>query len=349
MKIKQLGTSDLQVSEICLGTMTFGVQNTVEDARQQLDYATSRGINFFDAAETYPVPPSAETQGRTEEYLGHWLADQQRDRFIVATKIAGPAPDRLTWLRGRGGQHRVDRENIIEAVEMSLKRLKTNYIDLFQIHWPDRYVPIFGGPDFDISQERDSVPIREQLEALGDLIRAGKIRYVGVSNETSWGVAEFCRLAREHDLPMIASIQNGFSLVNRVFHATLAEMCHGHNVSLMAYSVLAFGHLTGKYIRGTASSDARLSRFPEFGFRYTRATLPDAIRAYVEIAEQNDLSPAQMAIAWVRSRWFVASTIIGATTLEQLEQNIDSIDIELSDEVLEAIEEVHLRNPSPAP
>lgn len=345
MKYNQLGDSNLIVSEICLGTMTYGQQNTVEDACQQLDYAVSQGVNFIDTAEMYPVPGKAETQGKTEEYIGQWLVRQPRDKLIVATKVAGPSP-RLTWIRG--GNHRLDRPNITQAVEDSLQRLQTDYIDLYQIHWPDRYVPLFGAPDYDPSQERETVAIAEQLAAFADLMQAGKIRYVGLSNETPWGVCEFCHLARQLNLPKVVSIQNAFSLVNRAFHLHLAEACRFHQVGLMAYSPLAFGFLTGKYLDGIPEN-SRLALFQGFGMRYDKPNLTEAIRCYVAIAHKYGLTPAQMALAYVRSRWFVTSTIIGATTMAQLQENLSSVAVVLREEIIKEIDEVHGRYPNPTP
>ncbi|MBR8827753.1 MAG: NADP(H)-dependent aldo-keto reductase [Gomphosphaeria aponina SAG 52.96 = DSM 107014] len=345
MKYKKLGDSDLLVSEICLGTMTYGQQNTLEDAKQQLDYAVAQGVNFIDTAEMYPVPGKAETQGKTEEYIGEWLVKQQRDKIIVATKIAGPS-DRFSWIRGKN--NRIDRKNITEAVETSLKRLQTEYIDLYQIHWPDRYVPLFGAPDYDPSQRRETVPIAEQLEVFADLIQAGKIRYLGLSNETAWGVCEFCHLAEKLGLPKIVSIQNAFNLTNRIFHINLAEACHFHNVGLLPYSPLAFGLLTGKYLNGIPEN-SRLGLFQGFGMRYEKTNLGKAVESYVAIAQKYNLSPAQMALAFVRSRWFVTSTIIGATTLEQLQENLASIEIELTQEILTEIDKVHALYPNPTP
>ena len=345
MKYNQLGDSDLLVSELGLGTMTYGQQNPLEDARQQLDYAISQGVNFIDTAEMYPVPSKAETQGKTEEYIGEWLVRQPRDQLIVATKVAGPSPQ-LTWIRG--GNNRLERANITKAVEDSLKRLKTNYIDLYQIHWPDRYVPLFGAPDYDIAQERETVPIAEQLATFASVVQAGKIRYLGLSNETPWGVCEFCHLARQLNLPKVVSIQNAFSLVNRVFHLHLAEACRFHQVGFLAYSPLAFGFLTGKYLEGIPKN-SRLSLFQGFGIRYDKPNLTEAIRCYVEIAHKYGKTPAQMALAYVRSRWFVTSTIIGATTMAQLQENLSSVEVELDEEIIKEIDEVHARYPNPTP
>ncbi|MDY6781546.1 MAG: NADP(H)-dependent aldo-keto reductase [Cyanobacteriota bacterium] len=345
MKYNQLGDSDLRVSEICLGTMTYGQKNTREDAAEQLDYAIANGVNFIDTAEMYPVPGEAETQGRTEEYIGEWLLKQPRDKLIVASKIIGPSP-RLNWIRGE--THRIDRANIEQAIDTSLKRLKTDYIDLYQIHWPDRYVPLFGAAPYDPAKERDTVPIAQQLEAFGDLVKAGKIRYLGLSNETPWGVSEFCHLAEKLNLPKVVSIQNAYNLTNRVFEIHLSETCRFNNVGLLAYSPLGFGLLTGKYIDGIPQN-SRLALFQGFGRRYDKRNMPEAVKGYVEVAHRYGLSPAQMALAFARSRWFVASTIIGATTLDQLRENLDSLKVTLDKEVLAAIDDIHAQYPNPTP
>ncbi|MBO1351493.1 MAG: NADP(H)-dependent aldo-keto reductase [Hormoscilla sp. GUM202] len=344
MEYKKLGDSDLLVSEICLGTMTYGQQNTIEEAREQLDYAVAQGINFIDGAEMYPVPGRPETQGKTEEYIGEWLVKQQRDKVIIATKIAGPS--RMEWIRGE--KRRVDRANVEQAVSDSLKRLRTDYIDLYQIHWPDRYVPLFGAPDYDPSRSRDTVPIAEQLEVFADSIKAGKIRYLGLSNETPWGVCEFCHLAGQLGLPKVVSIQNAFNLTNRQFQIHLAEACRFNNVGLLAYSPLAFGLLTGKYLNGIPEN-SRLALFPGFGQRYEKQNVTEAVHCYVEIARQHGISPAQLALAFVRSRWFVTSTIIGATTMAQLKENISSIDVKLDPDLLAELDAVHIRYPNPTP
>jgi len=345
MEYKQLGESDLRVSEICLGTMTYGQQNTIEDATEQLDYAISQGVNFIDTAEMYPVPGRAETQGKTEEYIGEWLVKQQRDQLIVATKIAGPT-SRMSWIRGEN--HRIDRPNIEQAIEDSLKRLRTDYIDLYQIHWPDRYVPLFGAPDYDPKQERDTVPIAEQLEVFADLIKAGKIRYLGLSNETPWGVCEFCHVAKQLGLPKVVSIQNAYSLVNRIFDIHLAEACRFNQVGLLAYSPLAFGLLTGKYLNGIPEK-SRLALFQGFGGRYEKFNLTEAVKEYVDIAHKHNLTPAQLALAFVRSRWFVTSTIIGATTIEQLQENLSAAEVTLDQDTLAQIQAIHARYPNPTP
>jgi len=345
MKYNKLGSSDLKVSEICLGTMTWGEQNTEKDAHQQLDYAVSRGINFVDAAEMYPVPPKAETQGRTESFLGTWLRKQRRDKIIVATKITAPGRG-FNWVRG--GPKSVDRKSIKEALNRSLKRLQTDYVDLYQIHWPDRYLPLFGNIFYDPDQERPTVPIDVQLEAFAEFIKVGKIRYLGLSNESPWGALEFMRLARQKGLPVVVSIQNAYSLLNRSYENGLSEVTRREGVPLLAYSPLAFGHLSGKYLNGAKPEGARLTKYPPFGQRYDKPNEMLAVAAYVELAKRAGLSAAALAIAFVRSRWFCASTIIGATTQAQLRENIDAKDLNLGNAILADIDAVHLRYPNPA-
>jgi len=345
MKYNRLGSSDLDVSEICLGTMTFGEQNSEAEAHQQLDYATTRGINFIDAAEMYPVPPRGETQGRTEAYVGSWLKNQARDKQIIATKITGPGRG-FGWVRG--GPKAIDSASVKEAVDQSLARLQTDYIDLYQIHWPDRYLPNFGQAFYDPTEERSTVGIEEQLEALAGVVKQGKVRYIGLSNESPWGVMEFLRLARERNLPAAASIQNAYSLLNRAYEPGLSEVTRREGIPLIPYSPLAFGHLTGKYLNGGKPEGARLTVFPPFGQRYDKPNVEPAAAAYVELANRSGLSPATMAIAFVRSRWFVASTIIGATSLAQLKENIDVVDTDLPSAVLGEIDAIHQRYPNPA-
>ena len=344
MEYRQLGSSDLNVSSLCLGTMTFGEQNSEADAHAQLDMATAYGVNFIDTAEMYPVAPRAETQGRTESYIGSWLKHQARDTLIVASKIAGPSRG-FGWIRN--GPH-INQEHINAAINSSLKRLQTDYLDLYQIHWPDRYVPMFGASSYDVSQEHDSLPITEQLLALGELVKAGKVRHIGLSNETPWGVTEFVRCAEQAGLPKIVSVQNAYHLMNRTFEAGLAEVCRHADVGLLAYSPLAFGHLTGKYLTNPKAA-GRVTLFPGFGQRYNKPNVPAASAEYVRIAREAGLIPAQMALAYARTRWFASSVILGATTLPQLQENLGSSELTLSAEVLERIEEVHKRYPNPAP
>ncbi|OIP77034.1 MAG: NADP(H)-dependent aldo-keto reductase [Oscillatoriales cyanobacterium CG2_30_44_21] len=350
MKYNKLGSSELAVSEICLGTMTYGQQNMIAEAHQQLDYALERGINFIDTAEMYPVPPKATTQGDTEEYIGAWLAQpqikQKRHELIIATKIIGTGRN-YKWVRD-DAIAALSRKNIIQAVDDSLKRLQTDYIDLYQIHWPDRNVPMFGQVGFDPSKERPMVEIFEQLSTFDELIKAGKIRHLGLSNETAWGICEFSRHAKASGLPRVIAIQNAYNLLNRIFDRDLAEACYREQVSLLAYSPLAFGFLSGKYAEKTPDN-SRFGLFPSFGQRYSKANVKAATAEYVAIAQKYDLSPTHLALAFVRDKWFVASTIIGATTMEQLKENIDSVDVALNAEILAEIDQVHLRYFNPAP
>jgi len=343
MKYTQLGNSDLKVSEIALGTMTFGQQNTLDEACTQLDYAVAQGVNFIDAAEMYPVPAKAETQGRTEEYVGQWLRKQARDKVIIGTKVAGPARG-MGWIRN--GPQSLDRANILSAVEGSLKRLQTDYIDLYQIHWPARNVPMFGKSNYQPEFERPATAVEEQLAVLSELVQSGKVRHIGVSNETPWGVAEFLKVAERLKFQRIVSIQNPYNLINRTFETGLHEMCFREQVSLLAYSPLAFGLMSGKYFNNPVAQ-GRMTLYPEFGQRYHKPNVPAAVAAYAELAGQHGLSAAQMALAFLRSRPFVASTIIGATTMKQLQENLNSI--ELDNEILKSIEAIHLRYTNPAP
>jgi aryl-alcohol dehydrogenase-like predicted oxidoreductase len=344
MELRRLGDSELRVSVLSLGTMTFGEQNSEAEAHAQLDLAVSHGVNFIDTAEMYPVPPRAETQGRTESYVGSWLKRQRREQLIVATKIAGPL---RIQANPRDGP-RINRQHLEAAIDSSLRRLQTDYVDLYQIHWPDRYVPMFGASSYDIAQEHDSIPIAEQLQVLGDLVKSGKVRHIGLSNETPWGVGEFVKCAEQLGLPKIVSVQNAYHLMNRSFESGLAEVCHHSRVGLLAYSPLAFGHLTGKYL-SDPHADGRITRFPNFGQRYHKPNVPTASQEYVHVAREAGLSPAQMALAYARTRWFTGSVILGATSLPQLQENLDSAELVLSAEVLESIEAVHKRYPNPAP
>src|SRR5512143_115209 len=293
MEYRRLGNSDLSVSVLALGTMTFGEQNSEAEAHAQLDLAVSRGVNFIDTAEMYPAAPRAETVHRTESYIGSWLKNQPRDKLIVATKIAGPGRG-FGWIRNGP---RIDRAHLTAAIDGSLRRLQTDYVDLYQIHWPDRYVPMFGTTSYDVSQERDTTPIAEQLQALAELVKAGKARHIGLSNETPWGVAEFVRCAEQLGLPKVVSIQNAYHLMNRTFESGLAEVCHHADVSLLAYSPLAFGWLTGKYI-ADSKAHGRITLFPGFGQRYAKINVPPATREYMRIAQEAGLTPAAMALAF---------------------------------------------------
>lgn len=345
MRYNRLGNTDLEVSRICLGTMTYGEQNTEAEAHEQLDFALDQGVNFLDTAEMYAVPPRAETYGLTETYIGSWLkARGNRDRVVIATKVAGPAADR-TYMRE--APICLDRRNITQAIDGSLRRLQTDYVDLYQVHWPDRPANYFSRLGY-THEEADTVPIGETLAALGELVQAGKVRHIGVSNETPWGVMQYLVGAKAQGLPRIVSIQNPYSLLNRTFEIGLAEIAHREAVELLAYSPLGFGVLSGKYLDGQQPPGARLTRWERFA-RYRTPEAAGPVAAYVALAREHGLDPAQMALAYVNSRPFLAANIIGATTMEQLQSNIASIDLELSSEVLEAIEAIHRGQPSPCP
>lgn len=344
MKRRPLGRTGLQVSLAGLGTMTWGEQNSEREAHEQLDYALGEGVNFVDAAEMYPVPPKAETQGRTERYIGSWLkARGARDRVILATKVTGPAD--MPWLRGGPRQ---SRSHVRQALEGSLRRLQTDYVDLYQVHWPDRGTNFFGKLGYEHKDDAGAIPIEETLGALHELVRAGKARHVGVSNETPWGLAEYLRLSRERGWPRPAAIQNPYNLLNRTFEVGLAEFAHREDVGLLAYSPLAFGVLSGKYLGGARPPGARLTLFSRFQ-RYTGERVEQATRAYVELARRHGLDPAQMALAYVFSRPFVTSALVAGTSLEQLRANIAAASLSLSTEVVAALEKIHRDHPNPAP
>lgn len=345
MQYNQLPNTDLHVSRICLGTMTWGEQNTEAEAHAQLDYAVAQGVNFIDTAEMYPVPPRPQTQGRTERYIGNWLRRRgNRDRLVLASKVAGSATE-MSYLRP--GRICLDRRNIIAALDASLERLQTDYIDLYQVHWPDRQTNYFGRLGY-IHNDAPFTPIAETLAALEEQRRAGKIRHIGISNETPWGLMSYLKAAEQQELPRIVTIQNPYNLLNRSFEIGLAEIAHRENVGLLAYSPLAFGVLSGKYLDGRRPANARLTLFNRFS-RYTTAESQAPIRSYVELARRYGLDPAQMALAYVNSRSFLSANIIGATTLEQLASNIASIELTLSPEMLEAIESIHKSQPNPCP
>jgi aryl-alcohol dehydrogenase-like predicted oxidoreductase len=345
MRYTKLGLSDLTVSSICLGTMTFGTQNSEAEAHQQLDFALAQGINFIDTAEMYSVPPTAESYGKTETYVGTWLKRQARDKIVLATKISGPGRG-LKWIRN--GELAFNRKNIRAAIEASLTRLQTDYVDLYQLHWPDRNTPIFGQYHFDPGNERDYVPVVETLAALAELVKEGRVRCVGLSNETPWGVMQFLHQAEQHKLPRVVSVQNAYSLLNRTWEMGLAEIGFRENVSLLAYSPLAFGLLSGKYL-ADSKAGGRLTLFQGFAQRYSKVNAIPAVAAYADVARRHGMTLTQMALAFVASRGFVASTIIGATTMEQLREDIAGCSGALTDEVLQEIEALHLRYYNPAP
>ncbi|WP_420563704.1 NADP(H)-dependent aldo-keto reductase [Thalassobaculum sp.] len=347
MQYRPLGRTGLNVSLICLGTMTYGKQNTEAEGHAQMDLALDRGINFFDTAEMYAVPPTAETYGRTEEIIGTWFAARgNRDKVILATKAVGPG-ERFKHVRD--GAPKFDAKNLTRAVDDSLKRLRTDYIDLYQLHWPERSVNSFGKLGYVHNDDETPTPIAEQLFTLDTLVKAGKIRHIGLSNETPWGMMTFARLADEHGLPRVASVQNPYSLLNRSFEVGCAEVAIREDIGLLAYSPLASGWLTGKYQGGARPEGARMTLFPDNFSRYSNDAAQAANAEYVQIARDNGLDPAQMALAYVNTRRFLTANIIGATKMDQLEANIASLDVTLSDTVLAAIEDVQRRLSNPGP
>ena len=348
MQYRKLGRTDIEVSLICLGTMTWGHQNSEADAHAQLDMALDNGINFVDAAEMYPVPPVEETYGRTEECIGTWFANgASRDKVILATKVNGSAQERFSYVRG--GKHRVDAKNIAEALDGSLKRLRTDYVDLYQIHWPSRPTNNFGRLGYDGDPDADAVPIEETLRALDTHIRAGKVRHIGLSNETPWGVMEYLRVAEREGLPRVVSIQNPYSLVNRSFEIGLAEMAIRENVGLLAYSPLAMGKLTGKYMNGAKPAGARLTLYGDKMTRYAGPLADKATERYVAIARDHGLDPAVMALAFINRQPFLTANIPGATKLAHVQAMLDSANTDLADDVLADIEAVHREMSNPCP
>ncbi|KAI2684046.1 NADP(H)-dependent aldo-keto reductase [Pseudomonas sp. TNT3] len=350
MRYRQLGNSDIEISVLGLGTMTWGHQNSESDAHQQIDLALAEGINFIDTAEMYPTPTRAETWRTTERYIGSWLAASGgRERIVLASKIAGPARDPAGQQHIRDGLSRHDRRNIVEALDGSLKRLNTDYLDLYQLHWPDRKTNFFGQREYPYLDDADSVAIEETLEVLADQVKAGKVRHIGVSNETPWGVAEFIKQSERRGLPRIVSVQNPYSLLNRLYEGGLSEFSHREGVGLLAYSPLAFGALTGKYLGGARPEGSRLSAVYRTFNRYDSASAQAAIAGYVEVAQQHNISPAQLALAYVISKPFVASALTGQTSLAQLRDNLGALDVTLSEEIQAQVQAIHQRIPNPAP
>lgn len=346
MEYRRIPHSNLEVSKICLGTMTWGEQNTQAEAFAQLDYAIGNGINFIDTAEMYPVPPKPETQGETERILGQYIkAHGNRDDLVIATKIAAPG-GKSDYIRKNMA---LDWNNIHQAVDASLERLQIDTIDLYQIHWPDRNTNFFGELFYEQQDQEHQTPILETLEALAEVIRQGKVRYIGVSNETPWGLMKYLQLAEKHGLPRIVSVQNPYNLLNRSFEVGMSEISHRENLPLLAYSPLAFGALTGKYCNDQWPEGARLTLFKRFA-RYTGSQMAlEATQAYVDLAREFKLTPAQMALAFVNSRQFVGSNIIGATDLYQLKENIDSLKVTLSPELLVRLNELSDKFRLPCP
>jgi aryl-alcohol dehydrogenase-like predicted oxidoreductase len=348
METRRLANTDLHVTKLCLGTMTFGEQNTEAEAFAQMDAAVARGINFFDTAEMYAVPATAKTYGTTETILGRWFKARpgMREKIVLATKVCGRASS--DWLGHVRGTPCLTRAQIVEAIDGSLRRLQTDYLDLYQVHWPDRNTNYFGKLGYEHVDEPHVVSIQETQATLTDLVHTGKVRHVGVSNETPWGLMRYLHHAQVDGLARPVSIQNPYNLLNRSFEVGLAEVSHRESVGLLAYSPMAFGVLSGKYAGGAQPPEARLTRFKRFA-RYTNPQATAAAEAYVALAKKHGLSPAQMALAFVTAQPFVTSNIIGATSLSQLEENMASADLKLSPEVYEGIAQIHLAHPNPAP
>jgi len=348
MKYRKLGDTDIKLSLICLGSMTWGEQNSQKEAFEQMDYAIDRGVNFIDTAELYAVMPRKETYGKTELIIGNWLKERKnRKKIIIASKVVSKS-DGLGWIRDGSKKLGFDKKNLNAAIDSSLKRLQTDYIDLYQLHWPERKVPLFGKLDFEFDpNDNEWTELEEVLENLKSIIASGKIRHVGLSNETPWGVMKFLQLSKEKKLPRMMSIQNVYSLVNRVFDIANSEVSIRENCGLLAYSPLAGGRLSGKYINNKKPKNARYSLWPQRFSRHKTARGEKAIQKYVNLASEYNIPPSTFANAFVNSRPFVTSNIIGATNMKQLKENIDSVDIILSKEILDKIQEIHLLDPNP--
>ena len=347
MIYSKLGHTNIEVSKICLGTMTFGEQNTEKEAHEQLDFALEHGVNFIDTAEMYPVPPNSKTQGLTEKYIGSWLKKRNnRDDVIIASKVTGPAPD-FSYIRN---SLKIDKKNIEKAIAENLKRLNTDYIDLYQIHWPQRQTNYFGQLNYKYSKENTNEIIdnlNESYEALNNLVESGKIRSIGLSNDTSWGAMKFLEISKEKSFSKIVTIQNPYSLLNRTYEINMAEISEMENIKLLAYSPLGFGVLTGKYINNKPKN-SRLSLWNRFD-RYSNKNSKYSTLKYVELAKKYNITPTQLALSFVNQQPFVTSNIIGATNLSQLNENIKSIDLILDEEIINEIESIHLSQPNPAP
>lgn len=347
MEYRRLGRSDLKVSLICLGSMTWGEQNSEAEGFEQMDHAFAEGVNFIDTAEMYPIATRAETYGRTEEIIGNWLAARgNRDKVILATKIVGRNPARFPYIRG--GETRFNRKHITAAVDTSLKRLKTDYIDLYQLHWPDRSTNDFGRLAYQHEEGADETPIEETLEALDAVVKAGKVRFVGLSNENPWGVMRFLALAEQGLGPRVVSVQNPYSLLNRSFETRLAEVAIREEVGLLAYAPIAAGTLTGKYLGGQWPAGARRTLWPE-NKRYQGAQADAATAAYMQLARDHGLDPAQMALAFVLRQCFLGAAIIGATSLAQLKTSLGAARVSLTDDVLRGLEDIHKVYTYPCP
>lgn len=349
MQFKPLADTGILLPEICLGTMTFGEQNTQEEAFEQLDYALDQGLYFWDTAEMYPVPPKPETQGATERIIGNWIASRGgRDKLFLASKIAGPSQG---GSHIRDGQTRFGADEISAAIDQSLSRLQTDYIDLYQLHWPQRPTNFFGKLGYgnaEAAEDRAVTDLEETLTALQYEIKNGRIRYIGLSNETPWGTMKFLHLAEKLGLSKFVSVQNPYNLLNRTYEIGMSEIAKYEGVGLLAYSPLAFGYLTGKFRNGARPADARVTLFSRFS-RYSNPESEWAVEQYAQLAEQHGLTLTQLALAFIKQQFFVTSTIIGATNLDQLKENIQAFEVNLSEEVLKGIEAIHRQQPNPAP
>ena len=346
MKFKKLGHTNIDVSLICLGTMNMGEQNTQEEGFEQMDYSFEQGVNFFDTAEVYAVPPRQETYGKTEEIIGNWfIKSKKREKIILATKMVGPG---VEWIRNGGGNY--TEQNIAIAIDGSLKRLQTDYIDLYQLHWPERNTNYFGKRNYehDSSEEKWN-DLESVLKALKKFVDQGKIKYIGVSNETPWGLSKFLEVAEQLNLPRIVSVQNPYNLLNRAYDIGMSEISCREKVGLLAYSPLAIGYLSGKYRDNQIPKNSRIGLFGDFWTRYKEDNAKKAVDDYYKLAKENGLTLTQMSLAFVNSRPFMTSNIIGATTMEQLKENIGTADIDLSDEIVEKINLIHSNNPNPTP
>ncbi len=344
MKFKKLGTTDLDVSLICLGTMTWGTQNTEKDAFEQMDYSIESGINFFDTAELYSVPPNADSYGKTEIIIGNWFEKRKnREKIILATKVVGPG---CKWIRGGGNNF--NEKKISEAIDGSLKRLKTDYIDLYQLHWPERSTNNFGIRDFKVEEEGNWNSFESVLITLEKFIKSGKVRFIGMSNETPYGLSKYIELSKNKNLPRMMSVQNPYNLVNRTYEIGMSEISIREKCGLLVYYPLATGALSGKYRNGQMPKNSRQALFKGWR-RYLNPLAMKAYEEYYKLANDHNITMAQLAQAFVNSRPFVTSNIIGATTMKQLKENIDSVNIELSDEIIEKINVIHNNNPNPAP
>jgi aryl-alcohol dehydrogenase-like predicted oxidoreductase len=348
MEYRTLGNTEIKVSVLGLGTMTFGEQNSEAQGHEQIDYALDQGVNLIDTAEMYSVPPRVETYGSTERIIGTWFRKgRKRDKVVLCTKVAGPTHVlQADYLRE--GQNRLDRKNILAAVEGSLQRLQTDYIDVYQLHWPDRATNFFGQLGYRHVENDNAVPIEETLGVMTDLVRAGKVRHIGLSNETPWGLHRFLRTAENSGMARVVSIQNPYNLLNRSFEVGLAEMAIHEKVGLLAYSPLAFGVLSGKFLNGARPPESRVVRWSRF-VRYNGPIAEKTTAAYVEIARRHQLDPAQMALAFVNRQRFLTSNLIGATTMAQLKTNLGSATINLSEEVVREIDAAHQAQPNPCP